>query len=255
MLPKAMHIIVFASILGLSTAHAENDPPLIDAAKEGKIAEAKSLLENNTDPNTADQKGYTALNWAAYKGHLAIVEALVSRGADVNRNSNERRYTPLMNAAAIGNKQITSYLLRHGANAALEDLDGYAAISWSLEKGYDDVTRMIRDHILKYSNVHYGPNDAVLFINKLQVPISIKIDDSEPLSIEPGQRGMGRLGSGDANIKHPIKAVLGRSCSWTSPEKCPWWSDRVQISECHWNWNGIKTYTFIGNKIPFGCTK
>jgi regulatory protein SWI6 len=63
------------------------------------------LLEQNTEPMLAasdinaiiDDKGHTALHVAAALGKLAVVEALVSRGADVHRG-NYRGETALMRA-------------------------------------------------------------------------------------------------------------------------------------------------------------
>jgi ankyrin repeat-rich membrane spanning protein len=48
----------------------------------------KQLLEKGADVNVEDNNDWTALMWAAYKGHTGIVKALIDRGADVNAKDN-----------------------------------------------------------------------------------------------------------------------------------------------------------------------
>ena len=42
-----------------------------------------------------EEEGFTALHWAAFSGHLAVVRYLVKQGADVNAKTTERGMTPL----------------------------------------------------------------------------------------------------------------------------------------------------------------
>ena len=68
---------------------------LIDAAKRGDLAEVKSLLESRAElVYERDQSGATALHYAAFGGHRSVVEALVSKGADINATDSQFGATP-----------------------------------------------------------------------------------------------------------------------------------------------------------------
>lgn len=57
----------------------------------------------------------TALHWAASFGHLAVVQLLLERHADVNAR-NSLGLAPLARAAWKGELAVAALLLRHGAD-------------------------------------------------------------------------------------------------------------------------------------------
>ena len=58
--------------------------PLHDAAKEGDLEKAKSLIAEGSDVNVRAENGATPLHFAADRGYIDVVELLISKGADVN---------------------------------------------------------------------------------------------------------------------------------------------------------------------------
>ena len=57
---------------------------LIDAAKKGDIEAVKQHLAAGTGVSFKNKNGDTPLNYAAFLGHMEIVELLVENGANVN---------------------------------------------------------------------------------------------------------------------------------------------------------------------------
>lgn len=87
----------------------------------------KLLLEFGTKLDLQDNKGKTALMYAAKKGHSAIVRLLLEFGAALDLQDNDGK-TALVYAARKGHAQIVRLLLEAGANPDLKDNDDNTAI-------------------------------------------------------------------------------------------------------------------------------
>jgi ankyrin repeat protein len=70
--------------LGRGMSPASLGLALVDAAREGKAVAAKELLAAGASPDAADERGVTALMWAAYHGDVDTIRTLAAAGADVN---------------------------------------------------------------------------------------------------------------------------------------------------------------------------
>ncbi len=101
--------VFFVSLAGLAAA-APDDPEdtgaaLRQAAVEGDAAATARALAR---PDAAeavdapDEDGNTALHWAAWNGHTAVVEALLAAGAAVDATDGRAGNTALMKAAYNG---------------------------------------------------------------------------------------------------------------------------------------------------------
>ena len=68
---------------------------LIDAAKQGNLAQVKTILGSHPDLiNQHDQTGATALHYAAFGGHRLVVRELIKQGAEVNAHDRQFGATP-----------------------------------------------------------------------------------------------------------------------------------------------------------------
>lgn len=105
-------------------------PVLFSAAQAGDAAIVKALITKGADPNTKIGTSYntagvgytgttdgTPLGYAAAKGKLQAMEALVTAGADVNGAGPEGR-TPLIQAVDSGKFAVVEWLIAKGANAS-----------------------------------------------------------------------------------------------------------------------------------------
>ncbi|CAE7458203.1 unnamed protein product [Symbiodinium necroappetens] len=75
---------------------------------------AEQLLHQNADPSSPDRLGHTALMCAADKGHLKVVEVLLSAGAQVEARSDAGE-TALTVAATSGHLNVVRSLVLDGA--------------------------------------------------------------------------------------------------------------------------------------------
>jgi len=121
----------------VDTANVEPDwreslPPLVRAAEAGDGVAVERLLASGSDPDEADEDGWSALHAAAARDHPAVVAQLLQAGAAVDARE-QHGFTPLLNTASAG-PEVIEQLLAAGADPMAQDdrfrwrpLDRYAA--------------------------------------------------------------------------------------------------------------------------------
>lgn len=92
---------------------------LLEGAYKGITLIVKTSLDLQTDIETKDEYGDTALNKACDQGHMEIVQLLIERGANVN-NKGGADLTPIMNAATTGYVEIVQLLIDNGAEISYD---------------------------------------------------------------------------------------------------------------------------------------
>ncbi|HPC96208.1 MAG TPA: ankyrin repeat domain-containing protein [Sedimentisphaerales bacterium] len=146
--------------------------PLHEAARNGDIATAKTLIANGTDVNAKDTSrletmGMTALHYAVMNGHKDIVELLIASGADLNIKSQEGD-TPVDLAVLYSlrpqGKEIFRLLVEKGARvsaihaaAYLGDVDKLRTL---LDQGTNVDARWDRDTTPLFFAVIGGQHEA-----------------------------------------------------------------------------------------------
>lgn len=119
------------------------EPALVLAVREGSMDVFKAVLEHpDTRVDTPAINGNTALMMAAFKGNRPAAEALLAKGATVNRPG----WTPLHYAAAAGDNAIAGLLLQHGArlDAVSPRASGsYTPLMLAAREGKEDTARFL----------------------------------------------------------------------------------------------------------------
>jgi ankyrin repeat protein len=126
---------------------------LILAAKAGKVARVRELLDNGSDPNELEQ-GFSALMYACERGNLDLVRLLIERGADVNAREPGLSLTPLM-AAASGKGfpdgiqkeglglEIVDLLVQRGAEVNAVGKKGHTAKQFASESNHQGIVKLL----------------------------------------------------------------------------------------------------------------
>jgi len=128
----------------LNAQDMKRKTPLVVAAMFNKPAIACRLIELGADVTIADERGATALHWAAYAGELPMVQALVAAKADVaalGQTVDNAKGPPLHAAAMGGNLAVLEALVGMGADAKATDPDGKTALHFSAMRGQVAVMR------------------------------------------------------------------------------------------------------------------
>jgi ankyrin repeat protein len=141
--------------------------PLHEAAANGHVLVAKTLVEAHAQLATEDTYGGHALHRAAAEGHLAIVELLLRAGADLNHNATCTIHgnphkdlvkshvyyimdkfwgTPLHLAAKHGHIPVVEKLISEGAALEIRDSQHQTPLSAAASAGQGSVVEFLLRH-------------------------------------------------------------------------------------------------------------
>lgn len=124
----------------VNTRNAFGDSPIMIAALAGNLPVVKLLREAGAEIN---HPGWTPLQYAATSGQTAVVEYLVSSGADLALTA-PNGATPLM-LAVLGNKADTVRLLiGYGVDVSPRNDKGETALTWARRKDYKEIEDILR---------------------------------------------------------------------------------------------------------------
>ena len=147
-------------------AGCESSPPprqstpnerLLDAAANGNLTGVRSALENGANINVQNNRGATALMYAAGRsGNLEIVRYLVERGADLNLRNNDGGWTALHIAFDWNRTAIARYLIDSGINVNARGSNGKSALNMAYEKGEME----LYDYLIAHGAREFEPNQV-----------------------------------------------------------------------------------------------
>ena len=152
------------------------EPALVLAVREGSMNVFRTLLAHpGVKPDAPAVNGNTALMMAAFKHNTPAAEALIAKGAAVNREGwtplhyaaasgdddiarlllqrgakidavsprASGSYTPLMMAAREGHEESALFLIAQGANPQLKNSEGLTAAQIATRAGHDTIATAI----------------------------------------------------------------------------------------------------------------
>ncbi|BET01497.1 unnamed protein product [Nesidiocoris tenuis] len=121
---------------------------LLDASKSGDLDQVQRLLTSYphiVNCRDLDGRHSTPLHFAAGYNRVAVVEYLLSHGADVH-SKDKGGLVPLHNACSYGHYEVTEMLVKHGANVNVADLWKFTPLHEAAAKGKYDIVRLLLQH-------------------------------------------------------------------------------------------------------------
>jgi ankyrin repeat protein len=139
--PEAIKALIAAGAdINMATKVLELNEPLLD--DDGNPIPPRGGRGAREPGANSFMGGMTALLFASRDGKMDAVKALVEAGADVNKVAGGEKSSPIIIAIANGHYTVGKYLLDHGANPNLVNIDGlgplyatvnmrYAPVAWA----------------------------------------------------------------------------------------------------------------------------
>lgn len=121
--------------------NADGSTPLFMAAQRGHTEAVKRLLNavNKANPNVTTNRGAIALHVAAEHGFTEIASLLLTHGSDVDRPTIANGDTPLHDASLYGHEGIVDLLLERRADPNRQEHRGNTALHLSAYGGFPGI--------------------------------------------------------------------------------------------------------------------
>jgi uncharacterized protein len=111
----------------LNQLNAQGESPLMLAALKGHVKIAEALVKKGADVN---KTGWAPLHYAASSGHVPIMAMLIENSAYIDAES-PNGTTPLMMAAMYGTPEAVKFLIEEGADVQLKNIQGLTALQFA----------------------------------------------------------------------------------------------------------------------------
>ncbi|KAL8724186.1 MAG: hypothetical protein Q9181_006934 [Wetmoreana brouardii] len=140
-----------AYLLKEENAHAdvkiEGMTVLATASRDRHCDTVEVLLAHGVDINAADANGWTALMFAADRGHEFVVRQLLAFGRRPDLEAKTRLgWTALIQSAEHGHHDIVDQLLVAGANVHAETVDGWTALMVAAGRNHEGIV----ENLIRY---------------------------------------------------------------------------------------------------------
>jgi ankyrin repeat protein/L-ascorbate metabolism protein UlaG (beta-lactamase superfamily) len=121
---------------------------VFDAVKKGDLAATTSLLEKNPQLiHTKDDQENMLLHYAAAGGYREVAEAILAAGASIDEPGQFGR-TPVLIASMNGHLAMVDFLITKRANIFIKDVNGSAPLSVAISNGNSGLVESIVRHTL-----------------------------------------------------------------------------------------------------------
>jgi ankyrin repeat protein len=221
------------------SANPEGQTALMLVARTGNVDAAKLLLKEGATVNARENWGQqTALMWAAARRQAAMVDYLISAGADINAQSIHRDYprhvtkegraknldtgglTPLMYAIRENCLSCVEIMIKHKVDLDLPDPDGTSPLLLAIHNNRWDISKRLIEagaDVQQWDTFGQAPLLAIVSRHG-----NSRVDPGEPLNETSGTQVLQMLLERGANVNmqvfmRPAKQRGGTLSRGTTP--------------------------------------
>lgn len=150
---KGAHVATVEALIAqgadLNRRNHNQDNVLLYASAAGDLAIVQLAIEAGADTTITNRFGGTGLIPAADRGHVNIVEYLLTKSdVDVN-HLNNLHWTALLEAVILGDgsetyQTIVQLLVDHGADVNQGDREGVTPLQHAIDRGFTEIERILQ---------------------------------------------------------------------------------------------------------------
>lgn len=137
---KAAAVLAAHAQTQIDPRSERNESPLMLAALRGQEALVQALVARGAEVN---KTGWTPLHYAATGGHVRVIAFLIGAQADIDAGASNGT-TPLMMAAMYGNAASVKLLLESGADPEIRNAQQLSALDFAQRAGRTDSAALIQ---------------------------------------------------------------------------------------------------------------
>jgi ankyrin repeat protein len=137
---RALESLLASPLTKVDEANAQGETPLMVAAIRGSLLAVQALVKRGAAVNRA---GWTPLHYACSGPDNGVAAFLIAQGAELNARS-ENGTTPLMMAARYGNSDLVPLLLKAGAEPRAANEQELTAADFAERGGRDVMAKELR---------------------------------------------------------------------------------------------------------------
>jgi uncharacterized protein len=137
---RALDSLLASPLTQIDEPNAQGETPLMIAAIRGSLPAAQALVKRGASIN---RKGWTPLHYACSGPDNGVAAFLIEQGAELNARS-DNGTTPLMMAARYGNSDLVPLLLKAGAEPRAANEQELTAADFAQRGGRDLLAKELR---------------------------------------------------------------------------------------------------------------
>lgn len=137
---RALDSLLASPLTKVEGINAQGETPLMIAAIRGSLPAAQALVKRGAAVNRA---GWTPLHYACSGPDNGVAAFLIAQGAELNARS-ENGTTPLMMAARYGNSDLVPLLLKAGAEPRAANEQELTAADFAQRGGRDLMAKELK---------------------------------------------------------------------------------------------------------------
>ncbi|MDB5965210.1 MAG: Ankyrin [Polaromonas sp.] len=137
--PKVARLLLDTPKADLNLLSTKGESPLMLAALKGQLELAEAMVKKGADVN---KTGWTPLHYAASTGQLPLIRLLLENHAYIDAES-PNGSTPLMMASMYGSPEAVKLLLDEGADPSLKNQQGLTAVQFARKADREDAAQIL----------------------------------------------------------------------------------------------------------------
>ena len=116
------------------------------AARDGDVSLLNELLDDGVPVDSVDIFDDTALKGVARINKTDVIQVLLERGADLDKQTGVYRRTALHHAAEYNSTDVIEVLLKHGASTKIEDRHGNTPFDLARQENNKAAVSLLERH-------------------------------------------------------------------------------------------------------------